>query len=189
MKRIIYFLILFSFTQNTFSQDEASVEKSIFNLQTGVLGIWANNEFRLTSEIALRTEIGLDAGVFGGDFYENNGYVFAPVITIEPRWYYNLEKRASNGKNTKYNSSNFLTTSISYHPDWFVISNYDNVKVADQISIIPKWGIRRQIAESNFNYELGVGIGYRHFFLKQYGFKKNEGEVALDLHIRIGYTF
>lgn len=35
----------------------------------------------------------------------------------------------------------------------------------------------------------GIGIGYKYYFLKQYGYKENEGEATLDLHIRIGYTF
>ena len=51
-----------------------------------------------------------------------------------------------NRKNTTNNSANFFTTSISYHPDWFVISNKDNLYVTNQLSILPKWGIRRNIA-------------------------------------------
>ena len=57
------------------------------------------------------------------------------------------------------------------------------------MSIIPKWGLRRNIAKSNLNFEVGVGFGYRFYFLKQYGYSKNDGETALDLHLRIGYTF
>ena len=114
--------------------------------------------------------------------------VFTPVITAEPRWYYNLAKRNRKGKNTINNSANFLTLRISYHPDWFTISNYDNVRVAEQISFIPEWGIKRTIG-SHFVYELGIGIGYRYYFLKQYGFLGNEGEVAANLHFRLGYGF
>jgi len=33
---------------------------------------------------------------------------------------------------------------MSYDPDWFVISNYDNVNVINQISIIPKIGLKRE---------------------------------------------
>jgi|GEM_PF-5377114 len=55
--------------------------------------------------------------------------------------------------------------------------------------IIPKWGIRRHIGSSYFHYELGIGIGYRHLFLSKYDIRDKEDEVAVDLHIRIGYTF
>jgi hypothetical protein len=159
MKKIIYLLLVFSMSKNTFSQDIKSVEKSIFSLHTGILGFWASNEARLTNSIALHSEIGLEAGFSGGEIRSRNTFLLAPVITIEPRWYYNLEKRASKNKNIKNNGASFVTASINYYPDWFVISNNSNVIVYDQISIIPKWGIRRNIAESKFNYELGVGLG------------------------------
>lgn len=188
MKQIIYgafFLLVF---QSNYSQNNG-VEKSIFNIQTGVLGSWINNETKISSKFALRSEIGLDAGIFGGDINDNSGFFLTPVINIEPRWYYNILKRENKNKPINNNSANFLTTSISYHPDWFVISSKNNINVYNQLSIIPKWGIRRNIANSNFNFEAGIGFGYRFYFLKQYGYSKNDGETALDLHLRIGYTF
>lgn len=188
MKQIIYgafFLLIF---QSNYSQNNG-VEKSIFNIQTGVLGSWLNNETKISNKFALRSEIGLDAGIFGGEINDNSGFFLTPVINIEPRWYYNILKRENKNKPINNNSANFLTTSISYHPDWFVISNKNNINIYNQLSIIPKWGIRRNIANSNFNFEAGIGFGYRFYFLKQYGYSKNDGETALDLHLRIGYTF
>ncbi len=188
MKQIIYgafFLLVF---QSNYSQNNG-VEKSIFNIQTGVLGSWLNNETKISNKFALRSEIGLDAGIFGGEINDNSGFFLTPVINIEPRWYYNILKRENKNKPINNNSANFLTTSISYHPDWFVISNKNNINIYNQLSIIPKWGIRRNIANSNFNFEAGIGFGYRFYFLKQYGYSKNDGETALDLHLRIGYTF
>lgn len=161
------------------SQNSA-VEKSIYNIQTGFLGIWVNNEHRLFNEISLRTEIGLDAG-FRGCSDCDTEYSLAPVIALEPRWYYNIKKRNYINKD-RNNSANFLTLGIKYHPDWFVISSSDYAEVASQISLIPKWGIRRNIGSSSFNYELGIGIGYK-FYLEE-----NFSEAAADLHIRIGYT-
>lgn len=184
-------VIMFTLLSNLiYAQVEhKGVEKSIFNIQTGVLGTWVNNETKLTSSLALRSEIGLDAGIFGGEMNGNTGVFFTPVINFEPRWYYNINIRENNRKNTTNNSANFFTTSISYHPDWFVISNKDNLYVTNQLSILPKWGIRRNIAKSNFNFEAGIGLGYRFYFYKQNSFSKNDGETALDLHLRIGYTF
>ena len=189
MKKTIYLLLVFSISQNSFSQDIKSVEKSIFSVQTGILGFWTSNEARLTNSIALHSEIGLEAGFFGGEMRSRNTFLLAPVITLEPRWYYNLEKRASKSKNVKNNGASFVTASINYYPDGFVISNNSNVIVYDQVAIIPKWGMRRNIGNSNFNYELGAGLGYRKIFLKKYGYAENKSEATLDLHIRIGYTF
>jgi hypothetical protein len=183
---IVFLISNFIQSQNT----NNNLEKSIFNLQSGVLGIWINNETKISNNFALRSEIGLDVGLFTRDFSNSNTTTFlTPVINLEPRWYYNINKRENKGKSAKNNGANFLTTSISYHPDWFVISSKNNINVYNQLSVIPKWGIRRNIANSNFNFEAGIGLGYRFYFLKQYGYSKNDGETALDLHLRIGYTF
>ncbi|MCL5247654.1 hypothetical protein M4I21_17690 [Cellulophaga sp. 20_2_10] len=165
-----------------------SVAQSTYGIQTGTLGIWAHKETKLSNSIALRTEIGMDAGIWGGSFYSENGYLITPVIRLEPRWYYNLNKRLAKSKNISGNSGNFLTLQTSYNPNWFVISNYDNVEVADQISIIPTWGIKRNFG-SHFTYETGIGIGYRYIFAKSVGYLENEDEVALNLHLRVGYRF
>jgi len=168
---------------------DASVEKSVFNAQIGLLGLYANNEFKLTNSLALRTEIGLDAGIFGGSFYEKTGLILVPVFSLEPRWYYNLEKRNNKGRNIANNSANFVALAVDFHPDWFVISNYDNVGIRSQLSVIPKWGIRRHIGKSNFNYEAGIGLGYRFNLTQNIDEQQISGDAALDLHLRIGYSF
>ena len=188
MKKTILTLTLISLTFTVKSQN-VSVEKSAFGIQAGLFGIWVNNETKLTNQIVLRSEIGFDSGIWGGDFYDKIGFLMTPVITAEPRWYYNLNKRVSKSKRIDGNSGNFISIKTSFHPDWFVISSKNNIDVYNQLSIIPKWGLRRNIANSNFNFEAGIGFGYRFYFLKQYGYSKNDGETALDLHLRIGYTF
>ena len=173
---------------NEVTGQSASVEKSTFGIQTGYLGIWGYNEAKLTNKIVLRSEIGFDSGIWGGDFYDKTGFLLTPVLTLEPRWYYNLEKRKNNSKRIDGNSGNFISLKTSYHPDWFVISNYDNINIVSDISIIPTWGIRRNIG-NHFNYETGIGLGYRYIFAKQAGYLQNESEVALNIHLRIGYKF
>ena len=185
MKTKILTIILCGFTFIAKSQN-ASVEESTYGIQTGILGVWFHNETKLSKQIALRSELGLDSGIFGGSFYDKVGFLMTPVITLEPRWYYNLDKRVSKSRNIVGNSGNFVSIKTSYNPDWFVISNYDNLRVVNQISIIPTWGIKRNMG-NHFTYE--TGIGYRYSFAKNAGYLKNEGEVALNLHLRIGYRF
>lgn len=165
-----------------------SVEKSVFGAQAGLLGIWVNNEAKLTNAIALRSEIGFDGGFWGGSFYPKNGYVFTPIIAVEPRFYYNLGSRTRKNKSIKNNSANFISLKTSFHPDWFTISNYEKVSIVSDLSIIPTWGIRRHIG-NHFNYETGIGVGYRYYFAKSAGYSKNESDAAVNLHLRIGYTF
>jgi len=169
------------------NSQKVSVEKSVFGIQTGLLGIWGHNEFKMSNKLAFRSEIGLDVGFWGGSFYEDNGFIMAPLLSIEPRWYYNISKRAAKEKRIDGNSANFLSLRIAYHPDWFVISNQD-VNMVSDISIVPTWGLRRNIGQ-HFNFETGAGIGYAYYFAKAAGYVENEGEVVLTILLKIGYKF
>ena len=183
MKFKIAMLAIILLMASKITAQNTSVEKSIFGIQTGFLGIWVHNEFRLSNKIALRSEIGLDTGYRDGGGYDNV-IAMTPVLTIEPRWYYNLYKRYNKGKNTANNSANFVALKVSYNPDWFTISNKDDISIIDQVSIVPYWSIRRSIG-NHFNYETGFGIGYKYIFYDN----QTIGDVAAELHLRIGYTF
>jgi len=166
---------------------EVSVEKSVFGIQTGLIGVWAHNEFRMSDKFAFRTEIGLDAGITEGSYYNNSEFFLSPLIAVEPRWYYNLNKRKSKEKRIDGNSGNFLSLRINYHPNWFIISNPD-LNIVGDISVIPSWGLRRNLGQ-HFNFETGAGIGYVYYFAKNAGFAENEGEVGINILFKIGYKF
>jgi hypothetical protein len=170
---LAYFLILTSILIK--AQNNPSVEKSIFSFQIGTVGAWFQNETKLSNTIALRTEIGLET-----DITYKVGFFIAPEITLEPRWYYNIKKRAQKKRDISNNSANFFTVKTSFRSDVFEISNYYTKRARNTLYIIPKWGIKRNIGV-NFNYELGFGLGY---FSESY----NEGPIA-ELHMRIGYNF
>ena len=187
MRKIILSLLICGLTLNAKSQN-ASVEKSIYGVQTGFLGIWVHNESKLFNPISLRSEIGLDTGVSIRNGEEITGFLLTPVLTLEPRWYYNLNKRISKSKRVDGNSGNFISIKTTYHPDWFVIPNETNLNFITDISIVPTWGIRRNIG-NHFTYEAGIGIGYLHYFKKDNVVFINESDVALNLHLRAGYRF
>ena len=191
MKKIAILLIVILKTSG-YSQEKEEVkgvEKSLFNIQVGTFGAWFSNEYKLNKELVLRTEIGLNAARYNGTVSNNTETIFAPVINIEPRWYYNILKRESNFKKTVNNSANFVTAMVSYHPDWFTYSKVSNINVVNQIAIIPKWGIRRNLGY-NFMFEAGLGLGYKiNLYKNNSGYFKNRGESVVDLHLRIGKTF
>ena len=99
MKKTLITLTLCGLTLIAKAQN-TSVEKSTFGLQTGVLGIWAYNEAKLSNTLALRTEIGFDFGIWESTYYDDydSPFLLTPVIVVEPRFYYNLEKRSKNSK-------------------------------------------------------------------------------------------
>ena len=99
MKKTLLTLALCGLTFFAKSQN-ASVEKSTFGIQTGVLGVWVYNEARLTNKLALRTELGFDFGIWETTYYDDydSPFILTPVIVVEPRFYYNLKKRLENSK-------------------------------------------------------------------------------------------
>ncbi len=187
MKKV-FFPIAICLIAHIATSQNASVEKTIFGAQTGVIGLWVHNESKLSNLVALRSEFGFEGGIWGGNVYSKTGFLMAPAITIEPRFYYNLSKREIKGKRIDGNSGNFISLKAGYNPDWFFISNYDGINLISNISVVPTWGIRRNIG-SHFNFETGFGIGYRYIFAKQAGYSKNESEVAYNFLLRIGYKF
>ncbi len=121
----------------------ARVEKSVFSVQTGFLGIWVNNEARLSNSFVLKSEIGLAAAIWNVSLGKAD-FLLAPQVTLEPRWYYNLRKRKSKSKNIAGNSGNFLGLQTGFLPGGWVISNAD-VNQRPVFSLFLVWGIQRQL--------------------------------------------
>lgn len=184
-----YFLLTLTFCGLAFiaASQNASVEKSTSGIQLG-LGIWLYNETKLADKVSLRSELGLDAGIFGARNFYEVGRILIPDITVEPRYYYNLSKRVAQSKTIAGNSGNFISLKASYNPNWFVIPNNKVVRPVSQISIIPTWGIKRNVGK-HFNFESGIGFGYRYYFSKTAGYTENQLDRTINLHVRIGYRF
>ena len=62
--------------------------KIFFSGQIGLFGMYVNHELRLSNQFVLKSEVGLD--FFSTDNNDLDFKALAPVITLEPRWYYNL---------------------------------------------------------------------------------------------------
>lgn len=182
-----FLTILFCALSQLAMSQSASVERSVFGIQAG-WGMWVHQEAKLSNRIALRSEIGVHARVRGGNIYEKPKFVMSPVLTLEPRWYYNLDNRLRIEKPIEGNSGNFVSLKTSWHPDWFGNSTINDVNELTNISFVPTWGIRRLIGKS-FTFETGIGIGCKLVFGEYIGVRENELEGVLHLNVRIGYGF
>ena len=182
MKKIILMTTLFLGIQ-VFSQEKASVEKSVTGIQIGFFGAEFYNEARLSEKFSLRSQLELYPSIWGGDTYSKTGFALTPAISVTPKFYYNLQKRKDLGKNISNNSGNYVALKVEYIPDWFVISNTKDIHVSETISIVPTWGLRRNFAK-NFNYEFKAGLGVGKILKKGYS-----TQVIPDLSFKIGYDF
>ncbi|APX99702.1 hypothetical protein [Lacinutrix venerupis] len=185
-KTFLVALILFSLSFTAKAQD-ASVEKSIFGIQLGAIGLWAHNEAKLSQSIALRTEVGAELGFYSSSFINDSGVYVVPSITLEPRWYYNLNKRVSKSRRIDGNSGNFVSLKVNYHPDLLLTSLKENYNFISDLTIIPTWGIRRNIGK-HFNYETAIGVGYIKYFEEANTFFE-QADIGVNIHLRIGYKF
>ena len=166
-----------------FSQEKASLEKSLTGGQIGFFGAELYNEARLSEKVALRSQVALYPSIWGGDLYNKTGFALAPAISVSPKYYYNLQKRSDAGKNISKNSGNYFAASLEYVPNWFVISNVKGIEVNEMISLIPTWGLRRNFAH-NFNYEFKAGLGIGKILQKGY-----DTQIVPELSFKIGYDF
>lgn len=183
MKKLVLLLGVFLISAFTNAQNP-NVEKNLTGAQIGLYGLDIYNETRLIDQIALRIEASLFPIKWNGYYYEKTGFdFFSPAITIQPKYYYNIGKRAEKGKNTNNNSANYFGLHVSYIPDWFFISNRKSVVLSNQIHFIPTYGIRRIIAE-NINFEIKAGFGY----CTSTG-DNREGSAIFEFSVKIGYDF
>lgn len=187
MKRILVLAFVVACYQLGVTQN-VSIEKSIFGVQIGFLGAWVQNESKLTDRLVLRSELGLELGFYENEDNKIDGVLLTPVIRVEPRWYYNLNKRNKKGKDTGLNGGNFVSLKTSLYPDLFTIPAIENLNHNTALSFLPMWGLRRKVGE-NFNFEFGLGVGYAHYFDQENINTITENGVIYDLHLRFGYNF
>ena len=187
MKSTFYlflFSILFSWSTSVVGQSaELPAVERVFGAQIGYLGAWGYGELPLGRKVVARLHAGIDAGVRWGSYYETTDFVLVPVVGVSPRWYYNWDKRTNKGKRTERNAANFLSLPITYHPGWFTFRDEPGVSADKGISIIPTWGIRRNLGK-HLNFEAGVGFGYS---LRWFRFDNRRSRGALWIPLRIGF--
>lgn len=171
------------------------VEKSIWGIQIGPFHpLLAYNESKLKTQFALRSEISFTYA------YMDNGFeslwALSPYVNLEPRYYYNLKRRVAKEKAINNNAGNYLSVCFTGQPG-LDISNRKDVDIYPSISIIPSYGLKRNIG-NHFNFECSFGYGLAWVFQK-YEYKKPDNSIethkntertqVFNLRLAIGYVF
>lgn len=190
MKKIILLLFInLSFAQinKNIEKTNISVEKNLLTAKLGLGTFDLADEFRIDNSITLNSEIGYSIGFKKSSFDNKVRSYLIPKISIEPRWYYNLNKRIENGKSIRNNAANFFGFNISYFPKDLFITNY--YIFSNELYIAPSYGFKRNIGKSNFNYEFTVNAGLDHIFDKVEGFNRDKSKFLININFRFGYNF
>ncbi|MEO8255227.1 MAG: hypothetical protein ABI554_12675, partial [Flavobacterium sp.] len=76
-----------------------------------------------------------------------------------------------------------------FHSSKTALINSKNFEVAPSISIVPEYGIRRNVGNHFFS-EYSGGIGFRHDFInKNYVYKEDKNGINFDFQLKFGYIF
>lgn len=176
-------LSLFFTVQSLYAQDTSKIS-STKQVYINFIGVGAAYEQALDNQISIVAAVGYTTGI------RFNSYGFESISTLgfslEPRWYYNYAKRVSKGKNAQHNAANFFSVRTQFQPNLLTQTQYSTKsEINKNFSIAPMWNIRRNIGQSSFNYEFG--IGFEH--LKTYARTITHVNNGIALNLQIGYTF
>ncbi len=186
-KSKLYLIVLFICISNIvigqeFKKKDIQLEKSMYNVHIGLINTSVSNESRLIGQLSLKSELIFHAGYIYSKFFNLNAFGLLPSINIEPRYYYNRQRRLSLNKDLHNNAGNFIGLRVEYIQGEALFSNYLNQH--ESISIVPVYGLKRNFTDrSRFSYEFAVGVGLKHRFIKKY--RRNRG--TIHLNIGIGY--
>lgn len=155
----IFFLghITFSFGQT--STDDNKL-RDLTKLDIGVQGIGFTWEPRLSNKATMDISIGAGGGY---DIAEGHiGYkwdFFKPAFyfSATPKFYYNRKKRIETGKNSKYNSGNYIGLRLKY----ITANSAPNDHERNSLLINLHWGLQRAIG-NRWTLNAHVGGGYAH---------------------------
>lgn len=122
--------------------------------------------------------LGLEMDSDNGFYFSTKDYhLVTGDIAIEPRFYYNLQKRHRKDKRTFGNSGGYLSVNFGYS---FPIAITNGWKAASIYTITPYWGFRR--VWKHFLFDLAGGVGYN-------GSTNGTSSIRPTLKIGLGYRF
>jgi hypothetical protein len=114
--------------------------------------------FRLKNTEILSKGLPSERG--GKDVDKTTGRRFG--FTIEPRWYYNLNKRRANGKSGNNLLGNYLSFEMLYQNQSFKKHHFDNTFAPfhiESLTFTPLWGTQQQFSKRLFyDFKLGWGV-------------------------------
>jgi len=151
------------------------------SFKVGAIGGWISYEQPINNKLLVLLEFGQEFGFYKNILNSKTQFIATNTLSIEPRYYYNREKRKRQGKSIAINTGNYFALEFQRVPDWMTYSSSDNVNISKATSVIPKIGMKRKITDFS-TFELAGGIGYQWSDTTPNG-------VAVGLDIRLSFIF
>jgi hypothetical protein len=185
MKGIFTTILLVSFFP-VFAQDVNTKHQlqNLTKLDLGLRGIGFTFEPRLGNKLSMDLSAGLGGGynISAGNFEYNWNFLQPAVyVIVNPKFYYNLDKRIEKGKKTGLNAGNYLGLVIKYTSKGLG----ENPDVWDALLFNLHWGIQRQVGK-RWTFNTHAGIGYA---VDATDLSNSSGTVYPALDLRFAYVF
>lgn len=183
MNKNIFFLLFFIVPNLIYSQ-----QNNLFEAGINIIGAELSYERNLSNKFSIKSSLGYNGSIYrtsGSTFNDKkNVFVLQPKIKVQPRFYYNKEKRVVKGKNTDYNSADFLSMNLEYLTSELNISNAGFYE-PEIFKVGFGWNLRRNIKDTKFIYELSTSLNYFYNTNKLY---KDDNKIGPQLNFKFGYV-
>lgn len=178
-KNYLFLLLSVLFITAVNAQDDApvSVVKNQFKINALLLPGFVY-EHGFTAKNTLYSEASLVFGYRHNSWYNESSWFFTPRITEQFRHYYNLEKRATKGKRTAFNSGNFIALNANYDFKSISTNSWFN-EYEPSVTVGAIWGLQRTY-KGKFNLEFNAGPGVN--------FDKYDTEFIPIINFSIGWV-
>ncbi len=182
MKKFILFTFVALLSITAKAQQQDPLIKLVSNHSIGINLVGA--EYQYERHVKGNFTVSYIAGLATNLYMSNDdfSYTIIPKITLEPRYYYNFDKRVNKIKNTRYNSANYVALKARIlFP--FVHSNFNPVS-SFEFQLAPVWGMKRVFINKLFiDGYLGFGVSLiAHSHDIDFGYGAMAG-------VKIGYIF
>jgi hypothetical protein len=133
--------------QQTGSFVTGSSTNTIFRLH--ILSLGVGFEQAVAPTVSLLFDLS-----YGGEFNENDEgeeFRWAPYLSVEPRYYFNLDKREAEGKRIDYFSGQFITFQTRF--------GFPVGEMTTWYSFAPMWGFQRSLGRFGYwSIQIGPGL-------------------------------
>ncbi len=183
MNKNIFFLLFLIIPNLNYSQ-----QKNLFEVGIDIVGADFSYERNLSNKFSVRSCLG-----YNGSIYRTSGrtvdgkknvFVLQPNIKIQPRFYYNKQKRVLKDRNTNFNSADFLSVNLEYLTSELNISNAGYYE-PEIFTVGLGWNLRRNIKNTKFIYELSTGLNYFYNTNEVY---KDDNKIRPQFNFRFAYN-
>jgi hypothetical protein len=165
---------------NVWGQNKETPLKNVFRINAISPGVELELPISNKSTIAINPGIGIHGSYLNLD-YTNSGitYYVSPFMDLSYKKIYNLEKRASKGKNTDYNSGNYWGLRLLTN---FKEFESKNILRKDDMSFEfgPTCGIQRAYGKMHLLFDVG-SVYY-------FDTKGNNGFFPIMLQLNVGFN-